>query len=141
MHRASLSLLSHGALPPQASSDREGQTLLVACSAANSVSPSLRICQVFCLFVSFLRYLCMCVGHDAGTGGSGRLTCAKQMPCCGVPPSTPNTLHFQAVLSRSTFRPPSRDSRAVKSHSPLLTKSKLVTLEPGSLSDFSAKSG
>jgi hypothetical protein len=44
--------------------------------------------------------------------------------------------HFQAFLSRSTFRPPSGDNRAVKSHSPLLTKSKLVTLEPGSLSIF-----
>ena len=29
---------------------QRGQTLLVACPAANSVGPSLRICQVFCLF-------------------------------------------------------------------------------------------
>lgn len=51
IHRASLNLLLQDALPPEASSGREGKLY----PAANSVGPSLRICRGI-VFVSFVCF-------------------------------------------------------------------------------------
>lgn len=76
VHRASLSFLLQGALPPQSSSDREGKLYLWLAQLPTLWAPLLESARYFVCFI--LSYLCMCPGHDAGPGCGGGRACLEE---------------------------------------------------------------
>lgn len=96
--RASLNLLLQDALPPEASSGREGKLYLWLAQLPTPWAPLLEFAGVLCWFrlYVFLGDICLCmhVGRDA------RVECRafrvlSKTPSCGVPPSTPPIFIFK----------------------------------------------